>query len=367
MLKRPLRATKQLYRRAEFAVKERFGLFDPLEILPFRSTGRRDSIEVKGRVREREPLHDASEDAAVWRNVLNTVYRLESDEIPGARLRLHFQGSIVEAVTDVDGYFRVRMPARHPLDGGWHDVRVELVESRAGGEGTEAVAQVLVPPEDAEFAVVTDMDDTVIRTAVTELFTELRMVFSKNARTRVPFPGVPALYRALQQGPDERGVNPIFYVSRNTWNLYDLFEEFLALHDIPPGPAYFRDAHLVEEPSPLLHTSDHKRDIIEGLLEEHPTLPFVLLGDAGQQDPAIYADVASRHPGRVPVIYIRDVVGAREEHRLQEERRRLRGMGTELILAGDTGRMAADACARGLISRSHLEEVFREALDAPPA
>jgi phosphatidate phosphatase APP1 len=57
-----------------------------------------------------------------------------------------------------------------------------------------------------------------------------------NARTRKPFSGVAALYRALH-----RGRNPFFYVSNSPRNLYVPLVEFLQRQGLPAGPLLLRD------------------------------------------------------------------------------------------------------------------------------
>ena len=46
-----------------------------------------------------------------------------------------------------------------------------------------------------------------------------------------------------------------------------------------------------------------------GLRRRKALLPFVLLGDSGEQDPEIYGEIVSSYPGRILAVYIRDVSG----------------------------------------------------------
>ena len=52
---------------------------------------------------------------------------------------------------------------------------------------------------------------------------------------------------------------------------------------------------------------EQKHGRIREVLELHPTLPFVLLGDSGEHDPQVYADIVHEHPGRIIAVYIREV------------------------------------------------------------
>src|SRR5690606_30277301 len=129
---------------------------------------------------------------------------------------------------------------------GWHPVEIT---SCAGPEGrtSRAIGQILVPPSDSRFGIISDMDDTVIRSHVTEFWKVARLTMLHNARTRKPFEGVAAFYRALQAGGDGTRHNPIFYVSSSAWNLYDLFRVFLEHNQLPSGPILLRDYGIDED------------------------------------------------------------------------------------------------------------------------
>ena len=93
-----------------------------------------------------------------------------------------------------------------------------------GGKAVKTIAtgRVLVPPSDAEFGVISDLDDTVIQSDVIRKLRMLVKLALSNAHTRKPFRGVAAFYRALH-----RGRNPFFYVSKSPHNLYSPLVEFL--------------------------------------------------------------------------------------------------------------------------------------------
>ncbi|MDQ2793738.1 MAG: DUF2183 domain-containing protein, partial [Bacteroidota bacterium] len=176
-------------------------------------------------------------------------------------------------------------------------------------------AAVLVPPASAEFGVISDLDDTVFETSATNIFKMLGRVLFSNAQSKQPFAGVADFYRRLQRGRNGQPDNPFFYVSSSPWNLYDLLAEFLRLHDIPTGPLLLRDLSILRPktaPPPGITGSAaihfaHKLHEIDDILRTYPALPFILLGDSGQEDARIYREVVRRHPGRIRAIYIRDV------------------------------------------------------------
>src|SRR5690606_1975618 len=78
---------------------------------------------------------------------------------------------------------------------------------------------------------------------------------------------------------------------------------------------------------------DHKLGAIRQILECYPALPFILIGDSGQQDPEIYCDVVRQYRGRILAVYIRSVTDdpgrAEAIGRLADE---VRSAGSDLLL-----------------------------------
>jgi phosphatidate phosphatase APP1 len=273
------------------------------------------------------------------------------------------------AVTDEEGYFRawLELPAPLPVGRSWHEADVVL-DAADGGSAARATAHVLAPPRGARFGVISDLDDTVIRTDATSLVRMLRATLFHNAHTRLPFEGVAAFYRALNDGVTRAEGNPVFYVSSSPWNLYDLLVEFLEVRGIPLGPVMLRDWGIGSAtPLPTAH-GPHKRSHIAQILSFYADLPFILIGDSGQEDPEIYRDIVAAHAGRVRAIYIRNV--ARDPLRrkavdaLAEE---VRGTGGTMVIAEDTYEAAKHAAEHGWIDPARLAEIGRERReDAPP-
>ena len=226
--------------------KERFRRFDPARPLLYRGYGRQGRVFIRGRVLE--DSETGFEPEPGWRdNIRNTIRRFETDEIRGARVRARFQEQELECTADNEAFFRFEFHPGRALEPGWHRVEAEIVESMAHEDTGVEVGEALIPPEDADFVVVSDMDDTVIQTGASDRTTLLRVVMTNDAHSRKPFEGVGALYHALQAGPGGNGFNPIFYLSRSPWNVYELLTGFMEHHELPKGPLLLRDAGLEEE------------------------------------------------------------------------------------------------------------------------
>ncbi|MES1244192.1 MAG: phosphatase domain-containing protein [Acidobacteriota bacterium] len=336
----------------------RFDRDDPLQILPYRGYGTPESLHLQGRVLQDEPVGAAGENDSLWKNVANTWKRFESDEVPFARVRVRVPGRESDATADDEGYFHVKIEPPAPAAGGWHPVELELVHPAE--PGVRATGQVMVPSADAEYGVISDIDDTVVETGVTKRLAMARTVFLGNARTRLPFKGVAAFYQALVEGVQEGGPNPIFFVSGSPWNLYDLLIEFMELQGIPRGPLLLKDFGL--DPRKLLKTGtrEHKLGCIRPILDLYPNLPFILIGDSGEKDPEIYREVVREYPGRIRAIYIRQIGEGRRSEEVLELAKEIRDEGVAMLLVKDTEAAAVHARESGWIRPEKVPEVQEE-------
>jgi phosphatidate phosphatase APP1 len=180
-----------------------------------------------------------------------------------------------------------------------------------------------------------------------------------------------AFLRALHGGASGAERNPMLYVSRAPWAIYEVLEAFFQAHAIPVGPLLFLREWGLTLQSPLpRRAKGHKLELIRHMLELYDELPFVLIGDSGQRDPEIYARVVREHPGRVRAVYIRSV--SRDPARRQAIEAlaaEVAEAGSSLVLAADSLAMAEHAVGHGLIAAAALAEVRGERQDqeaAPP-
>jgi len=313
-----------------------------------------------GRVLEAGALAPSSPTTPRWRNLVNTYHSFVHTKLAGVRLLAVFGGARTEVTTDEEGYFSVEMELPAPVAGPlWQEVNFALVEEGTLRGTVTARGLVLVHPMKSRFAVISDIDDTVLSSNVaSKLRMGLRVLLS-NAHTRMPFAGVGALYKALEKGHGEEH-NPIFYVSNGPWNLHDLLVDFFRLNEIPLGPIYLRDwgTHLLLARKP---TGTHKRTQIGQIMSFFPEVPVVLIGDSGEHDPEIFLDVAKEFPGRVDTIYIRCVGDDRK--RLKELGtigQEVRAAGTDFLAVPDTEAAAVHAAGRGLIPAQAIEAVRKD-------
>lgn len=309
----------------------------PFRIAPYRTFGTPTRLHLRGRVL-RGSLRERVEQSGALRNLRDSVAMLRSDEVANARLEISIDGRTFAFVTDEEGYFHFTVESS--FTEGWREIPLRLISP---GSAT-ATAEVLVPPADARFGVISDLDDTVVQTGATKLTTMLRATLLQSAHSRTPFEGVPQFYRHLHAGH-----NPLFYVSSGPWNFYDVYAEFLELQGIPRGPILLGDFGFDEETFIHRPHLDHKLRSIRSILDEYPDLDFVLIGDSGQQDPEVYRAVVSEYPGRIRAIYIRDVSVDERDRVVVEMGEALRLQSIDLVFVAETAKAEEHARAAGLI------------------
>lgn len=344
-------------------MRKRLQHHDPLQIVTYRSYGTANRLYVKGRVLEDKGIAPSTDKESVFRNVWNMYQRFESDEVPGALLKLHFQGKEYETRTDEEGYFVVNLATDEPLqwDDMWHDVEIELLEAPLNfSVGLKNIANVLVPPLDAEYGIISDIDDTIVKTNATSLWKMSKNTFLHSARTRLPFAGVSEFYKALQLGRNGKRNNPFFYVSSSPWNLYDLLIDFLDLNHIPAGPLLLRDFGLSRDRNSPEGHKGHKMKEIEQILQAYPHLNFVLIGDSGQEDASIYREVVKKYPGRILAVYIRDVEIPERKEIAMTISKELEIEKVEMLVVATTVEAAEHAARTQLIYTEALPEIIVE-------
>ena len=336
----------------------------PYEITPYRGYGTRSRVLVHGRVIEARNIAAATETDSLWRNLVNTYKRIDSDPLPRARVHVRVGEHEREVVADEEGFFREWLDLAPQLEGDdqWREADVRLqAPVREGERAITGKAPIRVATGAETFGVISDLDDTVIQSRITSFLQAVRTVMLGNARTRLPFPGVAAFYQALEKGGDGSRRNPIFYVSSSPWNIHDVIADFMDLQRIPRGPIHLRDWDVDLDALTSHRLKRHKEPIIREILELYPSLPFILIGDDSQKDPEIYRSIIDQFPGRILAIYIRNVrAEPGRSTAVQALAKEVLAAGSTLILADDTFAAAKHAAEQGWIETSSLDAVHEE-------
>ncbi|MGO2880450.1 MAG: App1 family protein [Halomonas sp.] len=329
---------------------------------PYRGYGSSSEVFLMGRVFRQAALGRAIPRRGMLRDTADVARRIFRRGLAGAQVDIRIGENELSLTTDRDGYFDAHLPITHslPIDVSWHraDIRVHAENQSPVRTNVE----VYVPPPETDLLIISDIDDTVMFTGVAEKLKMLYRLFVRKPHRRTAFPGVASLYQALHRGESEKAERPILYVSRGPWAIYEMLETFFQLNRIPVGPILFLREWGISLRHPWPRRAEaHKRLLIDRMLTLFDELPCILIGDSGQHDPEVYAEIVKAYPGRIKAIYIRRVDKDPErEKAIQRLRDELVNSECDLVLAPDSVLIAEHAHANGDISARGLEAVERD-------
>jgi phosphatidate phosphatase APP1 len=345
-------------------IKKALGFLTPPVILPYRGYGTPYEAHLNGHVLDDRRLYEADEKDRRSRNIKAMLSRYMADAIPGVQVRICFLGQEKIVETDTDGYFEAVFHFRKPREAGWHKATFQAIDKLVPyQEEKEFYEEVLLVDSSPKFGIISDIDDTILVSHATRIHRKLELVLTKNAKTRMPFRGVKSFYNALHH-EEKIPLNPVFYVSSSEWNLYDFLEDFCDTQQIPKGVFMLKD--LKENLWNLITTGGgshrHKATKIRRILDLYEGLNFVLIGDSGQRDAEIYAEIIANYPGRILASYIRDVSNNKRDAYVAHLSDSIREK-VDMVLVKDTAEAARHAFKLGLLNKEELKTVQKEVLD----
>jgi phosphatidate phosphatase APP1 len=283
------------------------GLTDEITIKVYHGYGHVNHLVIYGHVLRLGPRLRRRYTKSILHNAWALLRLFMVKPLDGAHVRTQWQGKVIEARSDTDGFFKLEWKDTPPLEVGWHEMKVDMIGE--GGEVTATGSGSLYIPHDTQFGFISDIDDTFLVSHSARLLKRLYVLFTRHARSRKPFEGVVKHYQLLARGntyPNEP--NPFFFVSSSEWNLYDFLLEFSTVNGLPRGVFLL---NILKQFSQIIKTgqSHHHTKFarIVRILEGYPDQRFVLLGDSSQQDPYIYQAIVKHFPRQIHAVYIRDV------------------------------------------------------------
>lgn len=203
-----------------------------------------------------------------------------------------------DVVADRGGVVDVVLPAT--LEPGWQTLTAQV----EGGQTT--TLRVFIVSDGAKFGVVSDIDDTVMVTAIPRPMLAAWNSFVVNEHARQPVPGMSVL---LERVTREHPGAPLVYLSTGSWNVAPTLTRFLRRHLFPSGAMLLTDWGPTHDRW-FRSGRAHKSTNLSRLAQEFPDIRWLLIGDDGQADDAIYTEFAGAHPANVAAVAIRRLTPA---------------------------------------------------------
>ena len=260
-------------------------------IVPFPGYGGDGWIRVLGRavlVKPGRRAPDRYTSIRGWRSFTSIPVR--DAEI---RVRVGDAEHVIRA--DRGGVVDARVEAR--LDPGWGTALLTL-------EGSDAIEQpVLVVADEVGFGLVSDIDDTVMVTALPHPLLAAWNTFVLDEHARRAVPGMAVLYDRLTAA--HPGC-PVIYLSTGAWNIVPTLNRFLTRHLFPRGTFLLTDWGPTADRW-FRSGQEHKQASLARLAVEFPRMRWLLVGDDGQHDEVRYREFAQAHPENVAAVAIREL------------------------------------------------------------
>jgi phosphatidate phosphatase APP1 len=315
----------------------------PAVVVIYNGLGTPAGARVWGRAFADKEPGAATPSESKWRKLRRTLNELESEELRHAELELKVLGRSYPVKADSEGLFRVDL--KGPLAEGSHRVEAKLKVPARAFRVEEG--KLLVWPKRPGVAVLSDIDDTVLQTGVTDKLQMIKRVLFSNAHDLKTFDQAPALFQAWSK----RGY-PVVFVSGSPVNLYTRLTQFFSLRGFPTPVLLLKNLGLERGADSLTDQRAYKLRRIREVLELLPGYKLLLVGDSGEKDPEIYSALRQGNKGIVLEIMI---------HRVTRE---------EKIATRFAGQLVFDTysdLAKELRRLGRLTPADVKAMQAPPA
>lgn len=276
-----------------------FNITKMQRIVPYIGFGTPRRVTFMGTLVNANNRSKNTENSLIWGNIKNMVRNYTSKPIPFTNVVIKANTSTITALTNDKGYFEAEIYFEDCLSPGWHKA-IYLYNNQVGKEIIQE-EKFLVIDNKTRRAVISDIDDTIVKSYSYSFYRKLWTLLTLNESTRKINEHILLFYNHF------RGeLIPFFYVSNSEKNLYHYWLTMMQNKGFPPGPLLLNDHRfgLKELMFSGNKIKQHKWDKIEGLFSIFPFIQFILFGDNGQRDAFIYSRLAERYPGRILCVYI---------------------------------------------------------------
>jgi phosphatidate phosphatase APP1 len=195
------------------------------------------------------------------------------------------RGGVVDARIEVD------------LPPGWNTIQIRT------DDAAPVDAPIYVIDPSVTLGLLSDIDDTVMVTALPRPFLAAWNTFVLDEHARTPVAGMAVLYERITNAHPG---TPVFYLSTGAWNVAPTLTRFLSRNLYPGGPLLLTDWGPTHDR--LFRSGrQHKRESLERLASEFPAMKWLLVGDDGQHDEELYGEFARAHEKNVAAVCIRQL------------------------------------------------------------
>lgn len=243
----------------------------------------------------------------IWNN-FKTLYSLFNvDTLANIELCLEWNDNSYFSVSEFDGFFKFEIDIES-IDlelCGWQEFTIKIM-NKPNIPAQKYSGQMFIPVDNS-MSIISDIDDTIVKSYSTKTYKKLMELMSKNANQRTTFDYISEFLNTFRQHPTGTIYN-YFYVSSSEWNLYDYIKHVFNKNRIPDGILLLNSIKSLKEFYKTGYSGHEGKFFrIARLFISFPHMKFLLIGDNSQRDVHIYSAIAQKYPEQILGIFIRNV------------------------------------------------------------
>lgn len=256
-----------------------------------------------GRVHKGRPMSLPKEGEGLATKLHETFLSLDDHALANAQVRLSgFPGA---GAFTVDGHGFLKVPLPPGMQPSTLGVQVQLETQNFAAPGAATSVQVW-DVTDPQLGIVSDIDDTLTDTDVSNRAVMLRNTFFHDTYDVKVFSDAPQAFVAIAgKSASFLPMLPVFYLSGSPWALHSRISEAFDRLGLPHGAMILR--RYSQEP---LNPFDFKHPHLLDIVDANPQRKWILFGDTGEKDPEVYHALIEERPGAVDSVFIHNVTKA---------------------------------------------------------
>jgi len=253
---------------------------------------------VEGRMLQEREFKTVEKTDGLFRNIWRKLKQLKNDEIKNQDITLLVNEEKFQTRSDDEGYFLFEVDLT--LEEGYHDIFLQIDKHPIKQKYSVPIMI------DKGVGIISDFDDTVIVSDVTNKLKLAYTLLAKNYKQRVLVLGMKEHFEEILAQNAKNFPSTLFFLTGSPKQLFDAINQFLDFHHFPSHQLLAKQVH-GDASDPLFDQLAYKTKQIENLFAFYPKMQWVLFGDSGEKDREVYEAIAKKYPKRVRAFYIRDV------------------------------------------------------------
>ena len=248
---------------------------------------------VEGRVLDPREFDTTKKDDGFIKNIWRKLGHLINDERKNSEILMQIEEQIFHSKTDDEGYFAF------DVNSSAKEIKLTLKDQNS----ITTKCKPFIPSAAKQVGIISDFDDTVVISDVTNKLKLIYQLLFKNYKQRTVIKGMREHFaKILKNSPDK----PLFFITGSPNQLHHVVVDFLKYHNFPKFTLMTKKIHGNKSYNPFKQ-QNYKQEQIEELISLYPQISWVLFGDSGEKDEQIYHSIAKKYPDKIKAIYIRNV------------------------------------------------------------